>query len=106
MNLMTDKLSIEDASPVPTGTGERDEESSKEMGSCPETKKRPRRIIRRRKRQQQEEAPAVDAVLLNKVLQESSLPDAYSFEIPKTVQRILKEKASHVALQMPEGLLM
>ena len=105
MNLMTDKVSIEDASPVPTGTAERDEESSKEMGS-PDTKKRPRRIIRRRKRQQQEEAPAVDAVLLNKVLQESSLPDAYSFEIPKTVQRILKEKASHVALQMPEGLLM
>jgi 2-(3-amino-3-carboxypropyl)histidine synthase len=48
----------------------------------------------------------VDPVLLDKLLAESHLPPAYSFEIPKTVQRINRLKATHVALQMPEGLLM
>jgi 2-(3-amino-3-carboxypropyl)histidine synthase len=71
-------------------------------------KKVPRKIIRRRRRQPQQEAapPAVDPVLLDKVLRESSLPNAYSFEILKTVERIRDTKATHVALQMPEGLLM
>jgi len=66
---------------------------------------KPRRIIQRRRRKE-EEVPPVDPVLLEKILEESSLPKAYSFEIPKTVQRILQLKAKQVALQMPEGLLM
>jgi 2-(3-amino-3-carboxypropyl)histidine synthase len=70
----------------------------------------PRRIIRRRRPREQEQPQeaAVDPVLLQKLLNESSLPTAYSFEIPKTVQRILKLQidAPHIALQMPEGLLM
>mmetsp|Transcript_4523 Transcript_4523/g.9599 ORF Transcript_4523/g.9599 Transcript_4523/m.9599 type:complete len:468 (-) Transcript_4523:70-1473(-) len=36
----------------------------------------------------------------------SSLPKDYEFEIPKTVHRINQAKARHVALQLPEGLLM
>lgn len=67
--------------------------------------KKPRRVIRRKKRPRTD-VPAVDPVLLQKVLQESGLPKAYSFEIDKTVQRIESLKASHVALQMPEGLLL
>lgn len=67
----------------------------------------PRRRRRRRAgRTQEDDPPPVDPVLLNKILQESNLPTAYSFEIPKTVQRITKIGAKHVALQMPEGLLM
>jgi 2-(3-amino-3-carboxypropyl)histidine synthase len=72
--------------------------------------KKPRRIIRRRRprEQHQPQEAAIDPVLLQKLLHESSLPTAYSFEIPKTVQRILKLQldAPHIALQMPEGLLM
>mmetsp|Transcript_14729 Transcript_14729/g.23207 ORF Transcript_14729/g.23207 Transcript_14729/m.23207 type:complete len:419 (-) Transcript_14729:319-1575(-) len=63
---------------------------------------KPRRITRRRK----EKAPPVDPILLEKTLKESNLPKAYSFEIPKTVQRINSLSAKHVALQMPEGLLL
>jgi len=70
-------------------------------------KPKPRRVIRRRRRQTAaEEIPAVDPVLLEKVMKESSLPDAYSFEIPKTLERIQKLKATHISLQMPEGLLL
>ena len=65
---------------------------------------KPRRIIRRRRREP--EKPAVDPVLLDKLLRDSSLPSAYSFEIPKTITRIQALKATHIALQMPEGLLM
>jgi 2-(3-amino-3-carboxypropyl)histidine synthase len=54
----------------------------------------------------EEEGPAVDPILLQKVLTESSLPSAYTFEVTKSVQRILKLQATHVALQMPEGLLL
>ena len=77
--------------------------SSKEPPTTapPETETKPRRIRRRRK---PVEEP--DPVLLNKILKESSLPSAYSFEIPKTVQRIQSLQATHVALQMPEGLLL
>ena len=68
---------------------------------------KPRQIIRRRRRRAQEDKkPVVDHVLLDKVLRDSNLPSAYSFEILKTVERILELSASHVALQMPEGLLM
>ena len=66
---------------------------------------KPRRIIRRRRAQQQKE-PTIDPILLEQTLQASNLPKAYSFEIPKTVQRIHDLKASHIALQMPEGLLL
>jgi len=68
--------------------------------------KRPRRVIRRKKRPNDSTAPPIDPVLLQKVLSESGLPKAYSFEIEKSVQRILTLQATHVALQMPEGLLM
>lgn len=68
--------------------------------------KKPRRVIRRKKRASTNDAPPVDPVLLNKVLTESGLPKAYSFELEKSVQRILAAKSSHVALQMPEGLLL
>eukprot|EP00977_Amphora_coffeiformis_P028634 scaffold36436_cov176-Amphora_coffeaeformis.AAC.10 len=70
--------------------------------------KKPRQIIRRRRRrrEKEEKTPAVDPVLLEKVLSDSSLPSAYSFEVLKTVERILELQADHVALQMPEGLLM
>lgn len=67
-----------------------------------ESKPKPRRVTRRRK----EKAPPVDPVLLEKTMKESGLPGAYSFEVEKTVQRINNLKAKHVALQMPEGLLL
>lgn len=62
-----------------------------------------RRIIRRRR---VEETPSVDPVFLEKICKESSLPAAYNFELSKSLDRIYKDQASHVALQMPEGLLM
>jgi 2-(3-amino-3-carboxypropyl)histidine synthase len=65
---------------------------------------RPRRIIRRRRTT--EEEPIIDQTLLNKVLDESSLPTAYNFEINKCLTRIMTLSANHVALQMPEGLLL
>lgn len=66
----------------------------------------PRRVIRRRRRNNQNEPPVVDPVLFEQVYKASSLPTAYSFELVKTVERIVQLKASHVALQMPEGLLL
>ena len=66
------------------------------------TKTKPRRIIRRR----QNKEPPLDPILLEKTLQASGLPQAYSFEIPKSVQRINSLQATHIALQMPEGLLL
>lgn len=65
---------------------------------------RARRIIRRRRTA--EEEPVIDQTLLNKVLDESSLPTAYNFEINKCLVRIMTLGATHVALQMPEGLLL
>ena len=72
------------------------------------TKEKTKEIVKRRRRRKvvNEKAPAVDPVLLDKVLRDSSLPSAYTFEIVKTVERILELNAFHVALQMPEGLLM
>ena len=66
-------------------------------------KPKPRRIIRRRR---VEEAPSVDPAFLDKICKESSLPNAYNFEISKSLDRIYKVQATHVALQMPEGLLL
>ena len=65
-------------------------------------KPKPRRVTRRR----QEKAPPVDPVLLEKTMRDSNLPSAYSFEIEKTIQRVNSLNAKHVALQMPEGLLL
>jgi len=72
---------------------------------------RPRRIIRRRKNgitrhkanaipESLSQNPALLAAIA------SSLPADYGFEIIKTIWRIQQSKAKHVALQMPEGLLM
>jgi len=72
--------------------------ATEEQASKPKT----RRVTRRRK----EKAPPVDPVLLEKTMRESNLPSAYSFEIEKTIQRIQNLNAKHVALQMPEGLLL
>jgi 2-(3-amino-3-carboxypropyl)histidine synthase len=50
-----------------------------------------------------------DAILKNELLQKAlaiSLPIEYEFEVPKTIWKIQQSKATHVALQMPEGLLM
>jgi len=98
-------------------------------------KKVVRRIIRKKgqrsKSKKDDDSDVVDPVLLEKVMLESSLPKAYSFEIVKTLKRInqiLQSKKElqgknptgnsgtipttgtrpsvHVALQMPEGLLL
>ena len=83
--------------------------------SSPGKKKGPRRIIRRNKKNggsggannDQGNSSIVDPTLLEKVLKESNLPyQVYSFEIVKTVEKIVSLNAHHVALQMPEGLLM
>lgn len=66
-------------------------------------KKKPRRLVRRRRKEQ---SPSVDPAFLEKVRNESSLPKAYNFELTKSLDRIYKLKSSHVALQMPEGLLL
>lgn len=85
---------------------EQNSEAPKPMADAPADTQaktpRPRRIIRRRR----DRAPPVDPVLLEKTIRESNLPQAYSFEIPKTVKRINTLKATHIALQMPEGLLL
>merc|ERR1712166_245080 len=97
-----------------------------------------RRIIRKKKkgrRDGDDDTDGIDPVLLEKVMTESNLPQAYSFEISKTVKRInqilqlkiekqkqqnlteneTKDNTStstnsstsvHIALQMPEGLLL
>ncbi len=65
-------------------------------------KLKPRRVTRRRR----DKTPPIDPVLLDKTMKESNLPGAYTFEIEKTVQRINTLNAKHVALQMPEGLLL
>ena len=72
--------------------------------------KQPKRIIRRRRGggpAQHETAHSIDPLLLKKVLEASSLPlHAYQFEIVKTVQRCVALQATHIALQLPEGLLL
>jgi 2-(3-amino-3-carboxypropyl)histidine synthase len=82
------------------------EATPQEIQTDPATKptKAPRRITRRRRNTNK--APVVDPVLLEKTLRESNLPNAYSFEILKTIQRVVNLNATHIALQMPEGLLL
>lgn len=70
------------------------------------TKRRKRRVYRR-KNQQQNAIPSSlsqNPALLKAIA--SSLPVDYEFEIIKTIWRIQHTKVKHVALQMPEGLLM
>lgn len=68
----------------------------------------PRRIVRRRPQPSNHPSNVkIDPDLLNEVLDASNLPvNVYSFEIERTVQRCVSMNASHVALQMPEGLLL
>ena len=70
----------------------------------------PRKIIRRSRGRanykNNNKVPIVDPVLFEKTIKASNLPAAYSFEILKTVERIFQLQATHVALQLPEGLLL
>lgn len=93
-----------------TGPHSREEET---VGDDTKKKKPPPRRIVRRKRHGKGGASSADAasltvdpILLEKTLVASHLPSAYSFEIVKTVQRIHALQARHIALQMPEGLLL
>lgn len=75
-----------------------------------EKPKRRRRIIRRKDRSSRQQANTIPAhILQNTALQsaiKTSLPSDYEFEINKSVWKIESTKSRHVALQMPEGLLM
>jgi 2-(3-amino-3-carboxypropyl)histidine synthase len=103
---------VQSSAPSPVHTKQSDDISSTTTAAAPE---RRRRIIRRMcggssatgSRSNPNDIP--ESILLNKALQEairSSLPKDYEFEIPKTLWKIEQVNASHVALQMPEGLLM
>eukprot|EP00566_Odontella_aurita_P012473 CAMPEP_0113527196 /NCGR_PEP_ID=MMETSP0015_2-20120614/1162_1 /TAXON_ID=2838 /ORGANISM="Odontella" /LENGTH=478 /DNA_ID=CAMNT_0000425605 /DNA_START=8 /DNA_END=1444 /DNA_ORIENTATION=- /assembly_acc=CAM_ASM_000160 len=76
------------------------------------TKPRRRRVVRRSKRAGrggQHPSDVPDHIAKNPALLEAirtSLPSDYSFEICKTLHRIETLKSRHVALQLPEGLLM
>ena len=74
------------------------------------TAEQPRRKVYRRRRRNKNDIHAIpESISQNKALLhaiESSLPADYEFEIMKTIHRIQISKAKHVALQMPEGLLM
>lgn len=69
---------------------------------------RKRRVIK--KRSQMANANVIpESISQNKALLNAistSLPSDYEFEIEKTIWRIETSRANHVALQMPEGLLM
>mmetsp|Transcript_24752 Transcript_24752/g.30444 ORF Transcript_24752/g.30444 Transcript_24752/m.30444 type:complete len:447 (+) Transcript_24752:111-1451(+) len=68
-----------------------------------------RRVYRRRRRKQADPHAIPDSISQNQALIsaiETSLPSDYEFEILKTIHRISTSEAKHVALQMPEGLLM
>ena len=84
------------------------EEANLEKTKLQEAKPRRKRVIRRRgNRTSANTIP--DHIVNNQALVNainSSLPKDYQFEILKTVARIESSKANHVALQMPEGLLM
>jgi 2-(3-amino-3-carboxypropyl)histidine synthase len=69
-----------------------------------------RRVVRRRRGRKKKDIHAIpESISQNKALIsaiESSLPSDYEFEVLKTIHRVQTSKANHVALQMPEGLLM
>ena len=75
-----------------------------------EKPKRRRRVIRRKDRSSRHTANTIPLHILNnpglQLAIQSSLPQDYEFEILKTTWRIETSAARHVALQMPEGLLM
>ena len=78
------------------------------INSNEEPKPRRRRVIRRRTTGANANT-IPDSISQNQALLSaisSSLPSDYEFEVLKTVWRIEASKAQHVALQMPEGLLM
>jgi 2-(3-amino-3-carboxypropyl)histidine synthase len=107
-------------------------------GTAAKPKRKVRRIVRKKDKKlggKDDDSDVVDPVLLEKVMMESCLPKAYSFEIVKTLKRInqiLQTKHTesqkkrnhqnensyssnnnpqsnssvHIALQMPEGLLL
>jgi len=79
--------------------------TANEIAPAQPTKPR-RRIVRRHRRQPQQETPVVEPAVLDAILRDSSLPKAYNFEILKTLSKIVSLQATHVALQMPEGLLL
>mmetsp|Transcript_4513 Transcript_4513/g.11634 ORF Transcript_4513/g.11634 Transcript_4513/m.11634 type:complete len:602 (-) Transcript_4513:903-2708(-) len=117
-------------------------EAASATGTPPKPKRKVRRVVRKKKKdgkqRGKEDAEVVDPVLLEKVMRDSCLPKAYTFEIVKTLKRInqiLQEKHTaaatsrarqhpqtgdddnnnnsskngvsvHIALQMPEGLLL
>jgi 2-(3-amino-3-carboxypropyl)histidine synthase len=92
----------ESNSSAPSAIGESSASASPDAAIEKADKPKPRRVTRRRN----EKAPPVDPVLLEKTMRESNLPSAYTFEIVKTIQRVNTLNAKHVALQMPEGLLL
>eukprot|EP00957_Ditylum_brightwellii_P092149 7015626-Ditylum_brightwellii.AAC.1 len=75
------------------------------------TRRRPRRIIRRNKNTKTSKDPneIPESLTQNAALQtaiSTSLPSDYDFEILKTIHRINTSTSTHVALQLPEGLLL
>ncbi len=88
-----------------------DNNTSSSSNANPNNK--PRRRIYRRNRNRRSKTNDLhsipESISQNKALLsaiQSSLPVDYEFEILKTIHRIHTSKAKHVALQMPEGLLM
>ena len=88
--------------------------SCQEKESVEEEKKpkvrRKRRIIKRSSKggissRQTIPSVIVDNPALRKAIS-TSLPSDYEFEIPKTIWRIQQSQCRHVALQLPEGLLL
>lgn len=68
-----------------------------------------RRIVRRRHRKDQTSSSSsntafLDPVFLEQLRKASGLPQAYEFEIDKCVMHI--QNKTHIALQLPEGLLL
>lgn len=80
--------------------------ASSEATPPPTATTKPRRRIVRRRRKVQDDVPVVEPALLDAILRDSSLPSAYNFEVAKTLKKIVQLNATHVALQMPEGLLL
>ena len=83
--------------------------SSKEQNPSNSNNKPRRKIYRRNRRNKKDIHTVPESITQNRALQlamQSSLPADYEFEIYKSIHRIHTSKAKHVALQMPEGLLM
>jgi 2-(3-amino-3-carboxypropyl)histidine synthase len=107
-----------------------EEAAGKTATPATKPKRKVRRIVRKKDKKKggkDDDADVVDPVLLEKVMMESCLPKAYSFEIVKTLKRInqilqtkhtesqrdskrndpqSRNSSVHISLQMPEGLLL